>query len=103
MWIHVHHGNNQKLTQDPSTGKLLGDADDDDEKDVELTDEQEESYAEFARSAYDALLRDVDRRGYEHNITFSSQDDAWSMCWRERTGIPLHSSENVGISCKTGE
>lgn len=80
-----------KLTEDPRTGKQLVDSDDDDEGDDEVTDEQEESYAEFSRSVYDALLRNFDRRGYEHNITFSAQDDAWSMSWRERTGIPRHS------------
>lgn len=76
MRIHVHHGDNRKVTQNPSTKKQLVDADDDDDEDIELTDEQEEYYAEFSRSVYDALLFDADRRGYEHNITFSSQDDA---------------------------
>ena len=54
-----------------------------------LTDHQEESISEFTRSVYDSLLRDIDRRGQEHEISFEAQDDAWAMCWRERTGIPL--------------
>ena len=58
-------------------------------EDNETTDQQDESYAEFTRTVYDTLLQDVDRRGYEHQLTFSAQDDAWSMCWNERTGIPL--------------
>ena len=61
----------------------------DEGEEEDLLPEQEESYAEFARSVYNTLLQDVDRRGYEHEFTFKAQDDAWSMCWRERTGIPL--------------
>ena len=53
------------------------------------TDEQEESIAELSRVVHDILLGDVDRRGFLHDMTFRAEDDAWSMCWRERTGIPL--------------
>lgn len=83
-----------KLTQDPDVRRRLGKLDDEDDDCIEenlLTDKQEESYAEFCRSVYDTLLRDVDRRGYEHKISFSAQEDAWSMCWKEGSGIPLHS------------
>ena len=80
----------QKLTQIGATGKSLGGGDYDDEDDnLELSEYQEESYAEFTKTVHEHLLKDVDRRGYEHRLTFGAQDDAWSMCWRERTGIPL--------------
>ncbi|KAL8903134.1 MAG: hypothetical protein Q9207_004121 [Kuettlingeria erythrocarpa] len=59
------------------------------ERGIEETEEQEETYAEFCKTVYEALLKDIDRRGFEHAFTFSAEDDAWSMCWRERTGIPL--------------
>jgi len=39
-------------------------------------------------------LQNVDRRGYGHGVTFSAQDDAWSLCWSERTGIPLAEFSN---------
>jgi hypothetical protein len=57
------------------------------------TDEQEESIAELSRVVYEILLSDVDRRGFLHDMTFRAEDDAWSMCWRERTGIPLGNFE----------
>ena len=60
-----------------------------DEGEEEYTEQQMESMSEFSRSVYETLLRDVDRRGMEHEFSFNAQDDAWSMCWRERTGIPL--------------
>lgn len=75
----------QKLTRIGATDKPLIDED----EDFELTENQEETYAEFTRTVYEHLLKDIDRRGYEHNLAFGAQDDAWSMCWRERTGIPL--------------
>ena len=56
-------------------------------------EEQQSTYEDFSKTVYETLLKDVDRRGYEHNITFSAQDDAWEMCWRERTGIPLGAYE----------
>ncbi|KAL8880341.1 MAG: hypothetical protein Q9198_002230 [Flavoplaca austrocitrina] len=61
----------------------------DEESDHELTPEQEKTYAEFCETLHKTLLMDYDRLGFEHDITFSAQDDAWNMCWRERTGIPL--------------
>ena len=75
----------QKLTRVGATSKRLGD----DVEDEDLTEAQEENYAEFTRTVHEHLLKGVDRRGYEHNLTFGAQDDAWTLCWRERTGIPL--------------
>lgn len=42
---------------------------------------------------YHALLRDVDRRGQQHDLTSGAQDDAWAVCWNERTGIALSKYE----------
>ncbi|KAF6238615.1 hypothetical protein HO173_003121 [Letharia columbiana] len=75
----------QKLTRVGATNKPLIDED----EDCELTEDQEETYAEFTRTVHEHLLKDLDRRGYEHELAFGAQDDAWTMCWRERTGIPL--------------
>ena len=55
----------------------------------DLTEEQEASFEEFTRTVYETLLKDVDRRGMEHQFVFSAENDAWDMCWRERTGLPL--------------
>ncbi|KAL9135963.1 MAG: hypothetical protein Q9175_002826 [Cornicularia normoerica] len=77
----------QKLTRVGATNNPLGDEDDD------FSEKQEEAYAEFTRTVHEHLLKDVDCRGYEHGLTFGAQDDAWSMCWRERTGIPLSKFE----------
>ena len=77
----------EKLTRVGANKPLLGDEEDDD--DIVHTEEQQETYAEFTRTVYEYLLKDVDRRGYEHQFTFRAQDDAWSICWGERTGIPL--------------
>ena len=71
------------------THKSLGDGDDDESQDY--TEDQEESYAEFTRTVHEHLVKDVDRRGYEHGLTFGAEDDTWQMCWGERTGIPLES------------
>ncbi|KAI4191060.1 MAG: hypothetical protein L6R41_000375 [Letrouitia leprolyta] len=79
------------MTTIGATGRNLiseGNEDDDDDE-QEKTKEQEETYEEFTRAVYETLLKDVDRRGQVHGITFSAEADAWSMCWRERTGIPL--------------
>ena len=75
----------QKLTKVGGTDKTLGDG----IKDDDITEHQEETYAEFTRTVHEHLLKGVDRRGYEHQLSFGAQDDAWTMCWRERTGIPL--------------
>ncbi|KAL8820290.1 MAG: hypothetical protein Q9223_001456 [Gallowayella weberi] len=79
-----------KLTQDPTTKRSLMDrgipGDDDDEP---PTTEQNETYSSFCKTVYESLLKDIDRRGNEHGISFSAQDDTWEMCWHARTGIPL--------------
>ena len=75
----------QKLTKVGATDKTLGD----EVEDEDITEHQVETYAEFTRSVHEHLLKGVDRRGYEHQLSFGAQDDAWTMCWRERTGIPL--------------
>ncbi|KAL8716210.1 MAG: hypothetical protein Q9220_000115 [cf. Caloplaca sp. 1 TL-2023] len=54
-----------------------------------VREEQEATYAEFTRVVCNTLLKGIDRRGNEHAFTFSAEDDAWGICWRERTGIPL--------------
>ncbi|KAL8686033.1 MAG: hypothetical protein Q9224_005575, partial [Gallowayella concinna] len=81
----------EKLTQDPNTGEPLMDREDGEDGEVGTppTIEQAETYSEFCRTVYESLIKDVDRRGYIHEISFQAQDDAWDMCWRERTGIPL--------------
>ena len=83
----------RKMMEVGEARRPLGPKLDDDGEEEEATEEQAkeqaESFAEFSRSVYRILLQDVDRRGYEHEITFGAQDDAWAMCWRERTGFPL--------------
>ena len=79
----------QKLTRVGGTNKTLANEDEDEDVDDDPTEEQTESYAEFTLTVHEHLLKDVDRRGYEHQFTFGTQDDAWAMCWGERTGIPL--------------
>lgn len=59
------------------------------EEDQDYTEEQQATYAEFSKTVYETLCKDIDRRGYVHEITFSAENDAWNMCWKERTGIPL--------------
>ena len=76
----------EKLTRVAADKTLLSDEDNDD---IDHTKEQQETYAEFTRTVHEHLLKGVDRRGYEHQFTFGAQDDAWSMCWGERSGIPL--------------
>ncbi|KAL8710042.1 MAG: hypothetical protein Q9220_005313 [cf. Caloplaca sp. 1 TL-2023] len=82
----------EKLTRDPVTNKSFVDPEEDEESDdppQEPTREQQESYTQFCGSVYESLLRGPDRRGMTHEMSFLAQDDAWSMCWSERTGIPL--------------
>ena len=75
----------QKLTKVGATDRTLRD----DVEDEDVTEHQEETYVEFTRTVHEHLLKGIDRRGYEHQLSFGAQDDAWTMCWRERTGIPL--------------
>lgn len=79
----------QGMTKSAATGRPLGEVKEDDEDEQELTEQQEATMTEFSKTVFENLHRDIDRRGNEHGITFGAQDDAWSMCWRERTGIPL--------------
>ncbi|KAL8733587.1 MAG: hypothetical protein Q9166_001995 [cf. Caloplaca sp. 2 TL-2023] len=77
----------EALTKVHPTEKSLMDPDDDGNSDK--TEEQYASYEEFTRTIYHTLLYNVDRRGTDHGFTFSAEDDAWSMCWMDRTGIRL--------------
>ncbi|KAL8670333.1 MAG: hypothetical protein Q9168_005120 [Polycauliona sp. 1 TL-2023] len=80
-----------KLTKRPQTNEpLIPDDDSESLQDPpDWTSAQHTSYADFSKAVYESLLCDIDRRGLEHEITFSAQDDAWAMCWGNRTGIPL--------------
>lgn len=79
----------QGITKSSATGRPLGEAEKEGDDSQEVTEQQEATMTEFSRSVYESLLQDIDRRGNEHGITFGAKDDAWSMCWRDRTGIPL--------------
>lgn len=86
-----------RLTRDiPELAKEADNDDDDDneEQGQEISEQRSKSYAEFARSIYHNLLTNIDRRGYEHNMTFGAQDDEWAMHWQKRTGIPLAAFES---------
>lgn len=69
------------LTIDPITIKGLDEGD--------MTDEQEETFAETTRVVYKRGLETIDRRGYDHEMAFSAQDDDWEANWKARSGIPL--------------
>jgi hypothetical protein len=47
---------------------------------------QSATMAEFTKVTYEALM-DIDRRCYQHCISFKAQDDNWSKYWKDRTGI----------------
>lgn len=66
-------------------GWLSEDVDDDDS----LTEVQGMSLAALDSTVHRSLLEMHDRRGYEHCMSFSAQDDTWSMHWQQRTGLPL--------------
>lgn len=74
------------LTKSKNKRPLM-ELDDDDE--IGHSEEQQSAYEDFSKTVYETFLRGVDRRGHEHHITFSPQEDAWEMCWGERTGFPL--------------
>lgn len=78
-----------KLVYNSATGRSVIDQRDENDEEKPLTEQQEETYTAFASSVYDSLLNGIDTRGMEHQFAFGAQDDAWEMCWRERTGIPL--------------
>ncbi|KAL8965186.1 MAG: hypothetical protein Q9183_003985, partial [Haloplaca sp. 2 TL-2023] len=84
----------QKLTTNPLTSQPLSIEDDEDEDPPEWTGDQHDTYATFCKSVYESLLRDVDRRGLEHEMTFGAKDDAWAMCWGTRSGIPLENFQD---------
>ena len=79
----------ESLTRLGSTRETIGELINKDYENAELIEQQNETYSEFTKTIYETLLKDVDRRGMEHGITFGAKDDAWSLCYRERTGIPL--------------
>ena len=83
-----------KLIYNSATGRSVIDQRDEDDEEKPLTEQQEETYTAFASSVYYSLLNGIDRRGMEHQFSFGAQDDAWGMCWRERTGIPLDHYKN---------
>ena len=46
------------------------------------------TYAALVETVHDTLVNEVDVRE-KNEISFSAQDDAWDMEWRQRTGVPL--------------
>ncbi|KAL8670236.1 MAG: hypothetical protein Q9168_005211 [Polycauliona sp. 1 TL-2023] len=83
----------QRLTMHPHRHQPLGyegDPEGGDECDpATWTREQLQASETFKETVYETMLKDVDKRGYEHCIIFSAQDDAWEICWGERTGFSL--------------
>lgn len=73
-----------------SSGKTIMDASEQEDHTEEQLNAQEETYADFCSGVYQTLLRDVDRRGLQHDITFSAQQDSWNSYFSQRVGIPLH-------------
>ncbi|KAL8822730.1 MAG: hypothetical protein Q9191_006543, partial [Dirinaria sp. TL-2023a] len=67
-----------------SPGNTLLDAAEEEERTEEKQITQEETYGEFCSSVYNTLLTNLDRRGLEHEITFSAQDDNWSSYFSQR-------------------
>ena len=78
-----------KLVYNSATGRSVIDQRDENDEEKLLAEQQEEMYTAFASSVYDSLLNGIDKRGMEHQFAFGAQDDAWGICWRERTGVPL--------------
>ncbi|KAL8938601.1 MAG: hypothetical protein Q9211_003126 [Gyalolechia sp. 1 TL-2023] len=79
----------EQLTLDPVTGRSLVEDDEEDASPKPMTELQAETYTVLCGSIYTSLLQNVDRRGMTHGLSFTAQDDAWAMCWSQRTGIPL--------------
>lgn len=73
-----------------SAGKTLVDAYDEEDHTEEELRVQDQTYADFCSGVYQTLLRDLDRRGLQHDITFSAQQDSWNSYFSQRVGIPLH-------------
>ena len=59
----------KKMSEVDTTRQQLGPKLDEEGIEMSLSDEQEETIAEFARSIYLTLLAEVDHRGYEHGGT----------------------------------
>ena len=72
-----------------SPGRTLLDAAEEENIPLEKVEAQEESYAKFCSTIYQTLLSDVDRRGLQHEISFSAQGDNWSDFFSHRVGIPI--------------
>ncbi|KAL8663085.1 MAG: hypothetical protein Q9202_004122 [Teloschistes flavicans] len=78
-----------KLTSLGDGQTLYEAADEEETPPAAQADRQQESYGEFCSTIYEILLKGVDRRGLEHGITFSAQDDNWSSLFSQRVGIPI--------------
>lgn len=59
-----------------------------------MTPVQTETFAELSRTVLGSLYN-VDKRGYEHKVSFKAQDDDWGEHCQARTGIPLTNLEKV--------
>ena len=59
------------------------------EIDQEASQEQKSTYPDFCEIIRKVILIDHNRLGFVHDATFSAENDAWNMCWRGGTGIPL--------------
>ena len=73
--------------------RLLRDEDDDD---VEYTEDQDDTHTELVNTVREHLLKGVDRSSHQHGPTFRAQYDAWSICLRGRTVIPLQRFKERG-------
>ncbi len=56
----------------------------------DMNERQSRTYKEFEELVRDTLVQDVDRKAAVHDISFSAQDDAWAMEWKQRSGVPLN-------------
>ncbi|KAL8754590.1 MAG: hypothetical protein Q9184_005069 [Pyrenodesmia sp. 2 TL-2023] len=57
---------------------------------IKLEDVKESStFVKLAEVIRQTLITEVDASDREHQVRFASQDDAWGMEWRQRSGIPL--------------
>ncbi|KAL8941742.1 MAG: hypothetical protein Q9216_002070 [Gyalolechia sp. 2 TL-2023] len=83
-----------QLTQNPETGRQLITGGDDADNDEEMTDDQYATWQEFCQTTYTCLLEDVDHLGFTHELAFSARDDAWELCWSDRSGIPLQNYQD---------
>jgi hypothetical protein len=70
-----------------------------DPEDLE-TEEQNETYIELIRSTYQSILN-IDRRAWQHEFTFKSQDDEWGQNWQLKTGISVHQRDRQLATLQT--